>query len=1114
MTTYSEALAKLNPGQRQAVEAIDGPVLVIAGPGTGKTQLLTTRIAHILHETDTLPQNILCLTFTDAAAQTMRERLAGMIGQAAYDVTISTYHAFGSELIRQHPDYFADLGDLQPADDLQIDRVFRNILAGLPFSNPLKFADKYLNDIKTFVSDAKRSLLTPEDITKVAVHNDRFIQKANKIATEVLADMLRIDKKTVTLFAKLHDKLAEVADISEPIAGVVPLSTMLLHDLREAIEHATDSGKTTELTKWKNAWLAKNDDGDFVLAAEKTTAKLRAAAEVYKKYSNELRASGFFDYDEMIGGAVRALEQHPSFRFSLQEQYQYFLLDEFQDTNGAQMRLVELLTENPVNEGRPNVLAVGDDDQAIYAFQGASYSHMVKFKQLYRDVLTIPLTQNYRSHTDILELATGISAQIEERLIADKPLNAAGKITQRIVERREAKSDAAQFAWIAHRIQSLIRQGLSAHEIAVLATQHKHIEPLLPFLRQTNIPVRYEKRENILDDAKINELLRMSELVTALAAGQHQRANALWTEILSFDFWELPTSQIWQLSWQAHDAHENWTDTLLENDHLRPIALFFVRLSMLANIETCETMFDYLIGANPLDLHEPGQPPFASPFYKYHFGELAAGKTKAAHADFWGILNNLIVLRARLREHSHSTRERLLLRDFVEFVAAHRQADIKILNTNPHREADDAVQIMTAYKSKGQEFTAVFLLGVNDEIWGSKAHTQSTRLSLPQNLHFIRYAGATNDERLRLFYVAVTRAKSQLYLLNYTANFAGKAMTRLKYLNETPNEAGDIVSPLLPKDTQIVREAQDGAQPTTELQAYWQQRHEVGLGDDQLRGLLRQRVKNFRLSPTHVTSFIDLENQGPSYFFMNTILRFPRAPVPQGEFGNAIHETLEWIHRHNKQKGAIPSVDSTHNQFAVFLRRKTLNEQDYQLFLDRGQSALKAYLKQRTHTIHPDNHSEQNFRNEGVFIGECWLNGHIDKLIVNRQDKTLTIVDYKTGKSYARWTTDAKLHRYKLQLYLYKTLVEKSHTWSGYKVTDAYLEFIEPDEMGNLHELHLAFSDAEQTMANKLAERIWAHIQDLHIPDTNAYTPDLKGIEEFEAFLLQDEQKEQTTLWS
>ena len=127
MGKYQDALAGLNEAQKQAVTTIDGPVLVIAGPGTGKTQLLTTRIAHILATTDTLPQNILCLTFTESAAATMRERLANFIGQAAYDVAISTYHAFGSDLIRLFPDYFADMGDMQAVYYLGADAIYLTI---------------------------------------------------------------------------------------------------------------------------------------------------------------------------------------------------------------------------------------------------------------------------------------------------------------------------------------------------------------------------------------------------------------------------------------------------------------------------------------------------------------------------------------------------------------------------------------------------------------------------------------------------------------------------------------------------------------------------------------------------------------------------------------------------------------------------------------------------------------------------------------------------------------------------------------------------------------------------------------------------------------------------
>ena len=416
MASYEDAFRDLNDAQKLAVTTTEGPVLVIAGPGTGKTQLLTTRIAHILKTTDTLPQNILCLTFTDSAAQTMRERLSNMIGQGAYDVTISTYHSFGSDLIRRFPDYFTDLGGQNPVDDLAIDTIFRSILDRLPYSNPLKFADVYLKDIKTFVSDSKRALLTPADIRTVARHNLAFLEAAQPAVSDTLGSLLRIDKKSLPLFAELAVRLAPLAGAAQPHERVQAFAAQLLEELHDAVATAEASGKTTSLTQWKNSWLAKDIEGQFVIDGVKANHKLLAAADIYEKYLDELRARELFDYDDMILRAVNALENNPDLRFTLQEQYLYILLDEFQDTNGAQLRLVELLTDNPVNEGRPNVLAVGDDDQAIYAFQGANYSHMLEFQQTYRDVTVVPLTENYRSHADILLAARAVAEQIEERL--------------------------------------------------------------------------------------------------------------------------------------------------------------------------------------------------------------------------------------------------------------------------------------------------------------------------------------------------------------------------------------------------------------------------------------------------------------------------------------------------------------------------------------------------------------------------------------------------------------------------------------------------------------------------------------------------------------------------
>ncbi len=1116
MGKYEDALQRLNDAQKQAVITTEGPVLVIAGPGTGKTQLLTTRIAHILATTDTLPQNILCLTFTDSAAHTMRERLASMIGQAAYDVTISTYHAFGSDLIRRFPDYFLHDSDLQPADDLGIDQIYREIITALPFSNPLKYSDAYLGDIRSLVSDAKRSLLTPADLRTVASHNLAFIAQASPAVAHELGTMLRVTKKDIPAFSRLQEKLQGIA-ADRPVSAILPLAQLFLNELSEVIAEAARTDKTTPLTKWKNAWLAKDEQGQFVVDGLKANQKLLAAADVYERYLQELKARNLFDYDDMILRAVHALETNDDLRFTLQERYLYILLDEFQDTNGAQLRIVELLANNPVNEGRPNVLAVGDDDQAIYAFQGANYSHMLQFNQLYRDVLPVPLTQNYRSHAGILHTARGIAEQIEERLHhhfpqIEKTLTAENKALRRQarVERHEAASDVMQFAWTAQRIKKLIDDGMPPSEIAVLAPQHKYLEPLVPFLQKLDIPVRYEKRENILDDPAITQLLRMAELVIALQKGDVVRSNALWAEVLSFDFWHLATSTIWRLSWQTTDDDVAWTEALLDNEALKPIALFFIRLSQLTATETLETMVDYLVGSIPLNLGEPGFEDYGSPYYEYYFGGIEAQMSlfdrtanNTGQGKFWDLLNSLIVLRARLCDYKRGSDEPLYLQDLIDFVDAHRAAELKILNTSPYATATDAVQLMTAFKSKGMEFEAVFVLAVNEEAWGSKAHGAGNRISLPANLRFIRYAGATNDERLRLFYVAVTRAKTQLYLVNYTQNYAGKDQTRLRYLSEQ-TDGQVVLSPLLPEGQQVVKPIEDGtvAAPTTELAAYWQHRHETALTADDMRALLNERLAQFQLSPTHVNDFTDVVHGGPAAFFIKTVLRFPVTPQPVMHYGNAVHETLEWMHKVTAAEGLLPSEKAMHRTFEQRLKLKRLSVSDTALYLERGRAALSIYLAQRAHTFGPDNMAEYSFRHEGVFLGDAHLTGKIDKLIINKEAKTITIVDYKTGKGFTGWKRELKLHKYRQQLYMYKALVEGSHTFGGYTVTDGYLEFVEPDENGRICELHIVFKDDEYERARQLAGAVWRRIKALDLPDISNYPADLVGVELFENDLL------------
>ncbi len=1088
---FKSALAQLNAEQRKAVEAIDGPVLVIAGPGTGKTQLLTTRVGYILENTDTLPQNILCLTFTESGVSAMRERLTSFLGQAAYDVQISTYHAFGSELLRRYPEY-AGSYDHQPIDELGADSLIREILAAAPYSNPLKSADTYAQDLRAFMSDCKRALLKPKDVQAIARANKAYITRASKEVTDTLKDFSRIDKNSPALFERLNAKLGSVPAKTYP--NVVSLKKMCLEELAESLKLSAESGKTKPITAWKNVWLAKDEVGQFILAGDSVTQKIAAAGEIYSLYQELLAKRGLYDYDDMILRAIDALQAHPDFKFTLAEQYQYILLDEFQDTNPAQLKIVELLTDNPVNEGRPNVLAVGDDDQAIYAFQGANHANMATFAHMYRDVRVISLRENYRSHREILDVAYNISGQIAQRLheqfqgVTKILKEASTDLPKRAtIIHSEFISDAAQYAWVAGQIKQLVvKERISPDQIAVLAPKHRYLIPLLPYLAAQNLPVRYEKRENVLDKPIIRQLEQMSRLVIALNERNQSAVNSLWPEVLSYDFWGLPTELIWQISWQADKTRDNWTNSLLAEPLARPIVEFFLRIKDLLSLTTLEQQLDLLTGVSKDDVKDY-KLPIRSPLFEHYFA-----LTKVKDTKYLELLGDLSVLRGRLRAWRREKTKPFSLTDFISFIDAHHTSQINILNTSPHYESKLAVNLMTAYQAKGREFQAVFILAAQDEVWGSASRSQGSNISLPPNLAFIRYLGASDDERLRLLYVAITRAKTHLFLSSYAKTMDGRTTRPLKYLASQSGLEG-----IQAKNTDQPVSAED-------LQNYWHLRH-IPPFKPRLANLLEPVLERYQLSPTHLNQFIDVEHGGPEQFFLNTILRFPKGQSPSASFGTTIHDTLRWIHDTNARESKLPSLDRITTFYSERLATQRLAPNDQELLLERGHEALGAFLAKRRASFNTSDVFEHNFRGEGVFVGSAHLSGKIDKLVIDKKSKTITVVDYKTGKAHDRWQSNIlKLHKYRQQLMIYKMLVESSHTFTGYKVEKGLLEFVEPNAAGNIVSLELVYDDKEQVELKKLIASVWQHITTLDFPDISGYKPSIYGVRDFEAGLIKE----------
>lgn len=1114
MGNYDRALEGLNAAQADAVRTIDGPVLVIAGPGTGKTQLLSVRVAHILEQTDTLPQNILCLTFTESGAENMRERLTRFIGQNAYDVAIGTYHSFGGDLIRRFPEAFSETRLQAPADELAKRQIIRTIVGNLSYSDPLKQLQHHLGDLMGTISEVKRALLNADGLRAIARENLHFIDAANSDVQTIFAGQTRMSTsiaKTIPLFSDLLAALQRHEPTETRQLQFGSLASIAASELAQAINEAEVSGKTKPLTAWKGKWLAKNSDDQFVFDGALANKRIESLANVFELYEAALAKEGWYDFDDMILRAIQALQDNPDLRYSLQEKYLYVLLDEFQDTNAAQLKLVELLTDSPVNEGRPNILAVGDDDQAIYAFQGAQYSNMLDFYRMYRNVKVINLTQNYRSSADILHTARNVSLQIEARLEKhfdmSKTLVAANPaLPQRAdIERREFQSNVAQYDWIAQSIQELIDQGTEPHEIAVLAPKHRQLEPLVPYLAERGVPMRYEKRENILEAPVIKQLVAMSKLLQHLATDNQAAADSLWPEILSFDFWDIPTSALWKLSWHLGDHKReeriSWSEALLsaEEPFFKLPALLLLSLAGKLQTNSCEEMLDYLIGSEAVATREAAQPLVRSPLREFYTGD-AVQKTNPEL--FYDTISHLTVLRTKLRDHANTQAASLTLADFIAFIDMYEAAEERILNTSPYNQQANAVQLMTVFKAKGLEFKHVFLPSCQDEVWGGSSRGNSNKLTLPANLAPIRHAGTTDDERLRILFVAITRAKIGLHMTSFTQTYSGKSTKRLKYLDEQEQEDNSFRTMVLPEHAQVVESVDHTAPTLGSLELNWRQRHIDNRQLPDLKSLLATRIKQYQLSPTHLTCFIDLEYGGPDQFFFNYLLRFPQAPTLDSHYGNAIHATLEWFQHAVSTEGSAPSIERAIDYFGAKLTTYKLPLQSYDILRERGERALAVYIASRGHIFAPTDKAEHNFSREGVFIGNAHLAGKVDRIEVDSKAKTITVVDYKTGKSYSKWASDAKLHKYQLQLYCYKLLIEGSHTFKGYTVTEGRLEFVEPDSDNRIHTLPLAFNNDELERVKQLLEAMWQRVYTLDFPDVSGYDATVSGMKQFEADLI------------
>jgi len=723
---FQQALAQLNPEQLAAVNKMEGPVLVIAGPGTGKTQILAARIGKILTETDANAHEILCLTYTDAGAVAMRKRLFDFIGPEAYRVNIYTFHAFCNEIIQENLDYFGKLS-MESLSDLDGVMLFNELIDEFPNDHLLKrfTGEKYY--------DAPR-LKSLFSTMKTEAWDEAHIEKAVK---EYLEDLPNRDE---FIYKKANVK-----------AGI-----------KAGDPKQKDIDKAHDLMK-----------------------KLLAAVSEYKNFDKKMKAKSRYDYDDMILWVLKAFRENDELLRRYQERYQYILVDEFQDTSGSQNELLKFMLNYWET---PNVFVVGDDDQSIFKFQGANMKNILDFANDYVSTLqTVVLKHNYRSNQHILDISKALINNNRERLTAqlalDKNLKAAHpRFNELIVAPviNEYETPGKELVDVANKIKSLLEQGTEPGEIAVIYRNHSQVEELIQYLDTQNIAVNTKRKVDIFTlpfGEKIINIMRY----LAMEMDSPYSGDELLFEIMHYDFFDIAPIEIAKASVAV--AKENYA-TVRNNEPVTSLRRYISEIKLPAQtglfdkapnygMKFLVSDIDYLLNYSASNTLQQ--------LFQQLIAKMGILKYIMQQPDkgwYMQVLTNFFDF---IKDESRKNPE-IKLADIINVITLMKQNKIR-LALNQVIFSENGVNFLTAHGSKGLEFEHVFLIGCTKKIWDSKGRNHG--FSFPDTLTQASDDDiAQKEEARRLFYVALTRAKQHLLISYASQDKNGKDQEASQFVGE------------------------------------------------------------------------------------------------------------------------------------------------------------------------------------------------------------------------------------------------------------------------------------------------------------------------------------------
>ncbi len=721
---FLETYNALNAAQRKAVDTIEGPVMVIAGPGTGKTQILAARIGKILLETDTDPSNILCLTYTDAGAIAMRRRLQQFIGSDAYRVNIFTFHAFCNEVIQDNLHLF-EKSSLEPISDLESIQLFKTLIDRFPKNHPLKRyrGDVYyeIRNLQQLFSTMKKEGWTPS-----------FIRE-------------RVDAYLASL----------------------PTRDAYIY------KRATKTNKPGDLKQ-------KEIDAETERAE-----KLVAAVNEFDNLQQLMRERNRYDFDDMINWVIRVFEENPAVLSTYQEKYQYILVDEFQDTSGTQNRIVELLISY---WDEPNVFVVGDDDQSIFRFQGANIENMLNFHKSYADTLeTIVLTDNYRSIQPILDVSKTLISRNRDRLInslsgLSKDLMAANSTINHLKHPPVIKAcltPAHEMAHITLEVERLLSEGVKPGKIAVIYRENKYGEELAGYLRLKKIPYYTKRSVNLLSQPFIKKAVTLLRYLDAEHDVPYGGEEMLF-EIMHFDFYSIHPIEIAKLTVQANNLRYNGEQAsirkLLAELATKPPADLFDKGPDEKLVNFSKMIESLIADVSNLTLQQ---------LFELLIRKAGILSYIMNSSDKIALMQMLTAFFNFIKEET--ARDPYLgLSGFMEIIDLMEKEGIALPLVEVCGN-DLAVNLLTAHGSKGLEFSHVFFAGLNAHLW-EKKRKPIGGYKLPDTLFNAASDAEGEEELRRLFYVALTRAEKNLTLSFTQFRKDGKEAEPSQFLAEVQDE--------------------------------------------------------------------------------------------------------------------------------------------------------------------------------------------------------------------------------------------------------------------------------------------------------------------------------------